>query len=254
MTLQRHPVSAIFQHLDLQGDEFALFADDIEANGLRIPILLATDCGVEKIADGWNRYRACLAREVDPRFTRWDGKGSLVEMVFGLNVFRRHLEPGQRAMLAAEAVNLAELEEEARQRMGMAGARVPIPENQKGTTASKLAKIAQVSERSMYRAMKITAKGTAELQDQVRRGETGLKEGCSLADLPPDQQKAAMAKESVKTNRVLAKADARDSYDKWLRTVQKLYRQTKASPHAPEALVQAVERLLAEFVAESEKH
>lgn len=92
-----HPVGSLFP--DMTGEAFAGLVASIRANGLLEPILLHPD---GSIIDGKNRYRACLEADVEPRFTTWDGKGSLVALVTGLNLRRKHLDKNQVAALAFE--------------------------------------------------------------------------------------------------------------------------------------------------------
>lgn len=106
-----HPVADLFPLMT--GDEFAELTNDIRDNGLREPIWLHPD---GRIVDGRNRYKACRASGVAPRFRTWDGNGSLVEFVVSLNLHRRHLTSSQRAM-ASLAVE-AELAKEAKERQG----------------------------------------------------------------------------------------------------------------------------------------
>ena len=84
-TMQFHSVANIFPMMS--AEEFAALKADIQTNGLREPIWLHDN----QIIDGRNRYNACEAVGVEPRFREWDGKGSLVAFVVSLNLVRRRL-------------------------------------------------------------------------------------------------------------------------------------------------------------------
>ena len=112
---QYHEVANIFPLMT--GEEFNELKRDIAENGLREPIWLHAD---GRILDGRNRHRACVESGIAPIFRTWDGKGSLVSFVLSLNLHRRHLTSGQRAMVAVDILPM--LEEEARERQKAAGA------------------------------------------------------------------------------------------------------------------------------------
>jgi N6-adenosine-specific RNA methylase IME4 len=79
----------------LVGKELDELVADIKAHGLRHPIVMFED----KILDGRNRYRACEAAGVQPRYVQWDGQGSAWDYVWSTNATRRHLEPLTRAAI-----------------------------------------------------------------------------------------------------------------------------------------------------------
>jgi hypothetical protein len=45
-------------------------------------------------------YHACLKAEVEPRYEKWNGQGSLTDFVVAQNLERRHLTSTQKALLA----------------------------------------------------------------------------------------------------------------------------------------------------------
>lgn len=94
MTLQAHPVADLFPLLG--EDELAELAADIRANGLHEPITLDVE---RRILDGRNRYRACLIADVEPRTTVYRGDDP-IGFAVSMNLRRRHLSVGQKAMLA----------------------------------------------------------------------------------------------------------------------------------------------------------
>jgi ParB-like chromosome segregation protein Spo0J len=89
-----HPAAAVFPMLS--DDELADLAADIKANGLLHPIVLDRD---EQIVDGRNRYAACMLANVEPEFVVLDHGVDVVAYVLSANIARRHLKPGQAAML-----------------------------------------------------------------------------------------------------------------------------------------------------------
>lgn len=97
----------------LEGAEFEALVADIKANGLRLPIILHTD---GRILDGRNRYRACAAAGVEPRYEQWDGVGLACDFVRSLNHSRRHLTVKQTQFSAARYAVLREEEAVARGR------------------------------------------------------------------------------------------------------------------------------------------
>lgn len=91
-----HPIAALFPMMP--DDELAALAEDIKTNGLRQPLVLDPD---GQLLDGRNRLAACEAAGVEPRFETYDGDP--IAFIWSLNDRRRHMNKGQRAMVAAMA-------------------------------------------------------------------------------------------------------------------------------------------------------
>lgn len=89
-----HPLAALFPMMP--DDELAELADDILANGLQFDLVLDTE---GRLLDGRNRLKACEIAGVEPRFTTHDGDPAI--FILSVNVNRRHLNKGQRAIATA---------------------------------------------------------------------------------------------------------------------------------------------------------
>jgi hypothetical protein len=76
----------------LEGEEYDQLCDDIEEHGLREPIVICDG----DILDGRNRYRACVARKVEPQFRELPESIDPFDFVVSANLHRRHLTPAQR--------------------------------------------------------------------------------------------------------------------------------------------------------------
>jgi ParB-like chromosome segregation protein Spo0J len=95
-----HPAADLFPMMT--GDELQALADDIRENGLRQPVVLD---GEGRVLDGRNRLAACELVGVEPVFASVNGDDP-VALVVSLNVKRRNMTAGQRAVSAAEAWDL----------------------------------------------------------------------------------------------------------------------------------------------------
>lgn len=90
-----HKLAKLFP--EITGDDFKALVLDIKTSGLRQPITTLDG----QILDGSNRYRACIAADVEPRLEEYVGDNPLA-FVKSQNLNRRHLSESQRAMVAAE--------------------------------------------------------------------------------------------------------------------------------------------------------
>lgn len=83
-------------------DEFSELVADIKAHGLLEPITLHEG----KILDGRHRYRACVQAGIEPVFREF-ANGNPVDYVLSVNLHRRHLRQGQKAIIVAIAQDWA---------------------------------------------------------------------------------------------------------------------------------------------------
>ena len=87
--MEFHDLAAAFPLFD--GPAFEELCSDIQANGLKVPIVLFEG----KILDGRNRYNACMKTGVAPKFDTYDGLDPL-GCSYSLNAVRRHLTADQK--------------------------------------------------------------------------------------------------------------------------------------------------------------
>ena len=136
-------------------------AYDIEKNGQKETIKVWQG----KIVDGRNRYKACLLRDVDPKFEELTFEPTL-EYVCGLNIQRRHLNETQRAWIAAKL------------------AKVHI------CTQAGGAKMMNVSVRSVLNASSIMKDAIPEISEEVAKGRISASTGEKISKLDADTQKS----------------------------------------------------------------
>ena len=110
MSVVVHPAAELFPML--RGDEMRALVDDIRANGLREPLWRDKD-GV--LLDGRNRLAACRDAGVEPRWQTYTGDDP-VGFIVSLNIHRRHLDDGQRSMIAADLLPMYAAQAKERQR------------------------------------------------------------------------------------------------------------------------------------------
>jgi hypothetical protein len=189
--LEFHPLANLFPLME--GEEFKALADDIDANGLQYKIWLYEG----KILDGRNRYLACIERDIDPQIETYKGKDPL-GFVISRNLHRRHLTTSQRAMIAAELLNMSASDANLR------------------PTVDQAAKALNVSPRSVDSASKILDQAAPKLVDAVKSGDVTVAAAEVGADALPKKEQAAavksgtVAKKSAEIKDAEAKAKRRE--------------------------------------------
>lgn len=213
-TLAFHPVAEEWRLLE--GDEFQGMVDSIRERGLLHPILLYEG----KIADGRNRYRACLKVGVEPRFETWEGsENDLLSHLDDKNDVRRHDEQEMlRRRRAKRSKHVAELK-------------------QQGMSNRQIADVVGVSHTQVKRDLldsggtggvppvtgkdgksydagpmkKVLADGIPELRHAAANGQVPIKAAAKIAALPSEKQKEALAgrRRTHAGTSARARADAR---------------------------------------------
>lgn len=163
-THELHPLCTLFPRM--AGAEFDALVADIAANGLQNPIVLHD----EMVLDGGNRYRACQAAGVEPRFIQFSGD-SAVQFVLSANLHRRHMSTGQQAAIVASAQDWAKANAHGGERASAHG------EHLKDSTKER-AKQSGASVTTQRRADAV-AKADPEMAGKVARGEVPLSEAVS---------------------------------------------------------------------------
>jgi len=177
--MEYHEVASLFPLMD--GEDYENLKNDIRKNGLQEAVYLHEG----RIIDGRNRERACRELGIPLKTREWSGKGSLVAFVVSMNLHRRHLSSGQRAMIG-EAM-LPMLEDEAKDRMSQGGkrsgrtrrgenegmAKMPYLSDEK-TSREQAAKLVGTNPRYIQDA-KMIRREDPELAKKVEIGEIGIR-------------------------------------------------------------------------------
>lgn len=105
-----HPAADLFPIVE--GDEFAELCNDIKERGLAQPITIWTD---GTLLDGRNRLLACYETHQEVVLDRYKGTDP-VQFSLSANLHRRHLNAGQRAIVALKVCELLQPAAKERQR------------------------------------------------------------------------------------------------------------------------------------------
>src|SRR5215475_9710917 len=125
----------------IEGADLDDLVSDVREYGLREPIVVFED----KILDGRNRYRACVAAGIEPKFENYTGYDPIA-FVVSLNLRRRHLSESQRAMVAAKLATL----------------KLGDNQHSEGLPIGRSSELLNVGERTVARAREVQEHGTAE--------------------------------------------------------------------------------------------
>lgn len=205
-----HPAAELFPMMT--GDEFGSLVESIKSQGLREAAWLTTD---GDLLDGRNRVAACEKAGVQPTFRVYDGDDP-VSFVVALNLDRRHLTAGQRAMLALKLVPMYEAEgvaaksagglEAGRGRpKGKVGADLPQPIERGPRARDKAGVAAKVSGRAVAQAKRVS-EHDAELAAKVESGEIALDRADRIVK---DRKRTEKREEEAKQRATIVKTGTR---------------------------------------------
>lgn len=213
--LEFHPLANLFPLIE--GRDFDELVADVRANGLQQPIVMFED----KILDGRNRYRAAVEADLFVEDVYWQGSVHFVRFqhvpgdlrfseatiaagplayVLSLNLYRRHLNSSQLAMLAADLGKLKQGRPgEWRQRLDAAQsgeendkpASLPDSSHVKPSapaTQAERAELVGTSERNVRTADFVKEHAAPEVTDAVRKGDLAVSAAAALAKLSVKQQ------------------------------------------------------------------
>lgn len=170
-----HPFAAAFPMIT--GVDFAELVDDIEKNGLREKIIVSAD-GV--LIDGRNRWAAleAIGWEDYPSVTDTlppdTPEAAILELIVSKNLARRHLNPGQKAMLAVDLeARFAAITKPGRRTSDSNYPQLKVEDRHERTSAARAAKVTGASASSVEKAKRITKQSPA-MAKKVRSGEISL--------------------------------------------------------------------------------
>lgn len=172
-TYKLHPITGLFPAMS--DAEYASLKRDIDQYGQLETIKLYNG----QIIDGRHRYRACCELGIEPKVRQWHGD-SWVDYVISMNIKRRDLTVGQRAMIADETREWYEAQAKERQVAGLKQGDKPpvkerIPERDKGQSRDKVGEVFNISGKSVDDARMIKEK-SPELAEKVWSGDKTISE------------------------------------------------------------------------------
>jgi len=148
---------------------FDAFTRDIATRGQLEPILIRG----HEIVDGWHRYRACIALNIEPRFEVVDASADVRALSISLNLQRRQLSTSQKAVVAAR---LTIEDSNGNFQSESAGESV-----RNAMTVGQAAVRFAVSERSVHLARRVLERGDVDLIDAVERDQVAVSVAAAIA-------------------------------------------------------------------------
>jgi hypothetical protein len=175
MSMEFHPAADLFPMMS--DEEIDALGADMLEHGQRETIVLFHG----QILDGRNRYRACILKDIEPRY-REELPPDPYAFVVSANIHRRHLDASQRAMIAAELATMKQ------------GARTDLA-SRDAMSQTDAAALAKVSRPSVQRARIVQDHGVPDLVDAVKHGDVKVKPAAEFAQATPPLDQARLIAE-----------------------------------------------------------
>lgn len=182
-----HSIANFFPMMETE--EFDALVLDVKENGLLEPIWIYQN----QILDGRNRFMACAAAGIEPKFREYIGDDPM-SFAMSMNIERRHLTPSQRACLAVELLPFYEQAAKERQiRKPDDFVMEKIPQ-QNGAARVFAAEVTHVNPRYVSDA-KMVKEESPSLFEEMKAGLIHMKEALSEVKKKKKQEtRAALAK------------------------------------------------------------
>ena len=167
---------------------FARFVKDVAENGPLNPIYIWND----EIVDGKHLAWACRELEIEPVYVILPDDIDPTRFVWSKNVERRHLKPGQRALIAAQLSAWSPPGRPSKQGSPKNSA---ILQNFRGFTQGEAADELDVSVRLVADAAKIAAEaaaGVPEMPEAVRQGVVSVSDAVQVVAEPAEVKRKAL--------------------------------------------------------------
>ncbi len=185
---QPHPLAEMLPVMG--GNEYLALKSDIQTHGVHESIKLYQGM----ILDGRHRFRACQELDIPPKIEQWTGTDAR-QYVLSINLKRRHLTAGQRALAAAYMVAMSS---RGRNQHTNKGAAVAAPSQEEA------AALFDISPDSIQRAKKVLADADPVIIEMVRKDELAIAKAAQVAKLPKKDQLKALRSKKIE---ILAQAE-----------------------------------------------
>lgn len=202
--MEYHEAANIFP---LDEESLDSLAEDIRNSGQQVAI----ETMEGKILDGRRRWLACERAGVEPQF-REVKPADPIGYVVSLNLHRRQLTIGQKAMCAAKVKDLYEKQAKERQKRKPSGF-VPAnsPEQKKGDARDNAGKAFGIGGKSVDNATKVLKQAVPEVVQAVEEGRMNVSAGAKLSTQPEEEQRReASQSEKGRSSKPSAKPPAEE--------------------------------------------